>query len=311
MFDKRFFIDNQRFLLFFANTQYGKSILGHGLDHIDLILPNAVFQKLDKNTYKAEFRTHDKYSKRLFCEYKPIWKAFHWFDMVVANVFIPRLNLGFDSLEVNPNADPESTSVDGRAFRDAVDEAWATIHDSTGTGAQDSGGQIQHIYLRSSTTSNQWGNLYRSFYLFDTSPLSAGASISAATLSVWVASVTSQFGGAMGIVTTNPASNTALAAGDYTTFGSVRQASDITITSLTTSSYNDWALNATGLGNISKTSITKFGSRTSFDIDNSPPAWASAQDSGVTADYAEGTNDPKLVVTYTVGTPFDLTSKYW
>src|SRR3990167_10930400 len=111
MFNEQWFLKNQRLLKLLANTKYGRDILGHSLNKVDLILQNAVFQKSGKEI-KAEFRTHDKYAKRLFYEYRTIWKAFHWFDMNVANIYIPKLNLGFDTLTVYPDPDVEVDTVD-------------------------------------------------------------------------------------------------------------------------------------------------------------------------------------------------------
>lgn len=300
VFSRVWFHQHQKPLLWLANSWLGRRLLRIDTrEKIIRIEPNAVWWKKG-GKFVAEFRTHDKYAKRLYYALYPVWRLAHAWD----SFWSPRFNLGFDTLTQYPDPDPETATVDGRCFRTGIDESWATIHDAAdGTGAQDSGATTQHVYIKATTTTDQWGDLYRSFYLFDTASLTAGATITAATLSIYVTVADNDFTGAMGIVTTTPASNTALAAGDYDQLGTTRQASDINIASLTTSAYNDFALNATGLGNVSKTGISKFGSRMSQDIDNSPPTWSSGVDGGVTASYADETGtsqDPKLVVTYTV-----------
>ena len=67
------------------------------------------------------------------------------------------------------------------------------------------------------------------------------------------------------------------------------------------SQYNDFALNAAGLSNISKTGVTKMGSCLTNDADNSAPSWGSAHDNYVDINFADaGSNKPKLVITYTI-----------
>lgn len=69
------------------------------------------------------------------------------------------------------------------------------------------------------------------------------------------------------------------------------------------SSLNAFTFNATGLGNIAKTGISKFSARNAnYDAANVAPTWSSLQRSALEAFYADNggsTNDPKLVVTFT------------
>ena len=140
MFDKEWFLQNQKRLLWLANTFYGRNVFcinGKrslvGDNKIIGILPNAIFwQEQDK--YKVEIRTCNKFSRRLFYAYKPVWKVFHWFDINIANPFVPSLNLGFDTTgDLFPAAGANSP-VDGRVFRSAVDEIFSTIRGGAGTG---------------------------------------------------------------------------------------------------------------------------------------------------------------------------------
>lgn len=301
MFTHQWFSRHQKLLLKLANTFIGKRILGFHLNQtkarkIVKITPNSIHW-IEGDKIKAEFLTDNQYSKRLLKILYPLWFVLHLWDWI----WYPRFNLGFDTLTSNPDSNPETTSVDGRVFKDGVDLTWANIHDpADGDGAQDAAAATQHIYIKASNTSSQWASLYRSYYLFDTSSLGSGATISTAVFSVYVTAIDNDFGGNMDLITTTPASNTALAAADYDQVGTTLQATSIAIVSLSTSAYNDWTLNATGLGNVSKTSITKFGARMSQDTVNSPPTWSASVDGGVTANYSDvGSNKPKLVVTYT------------
>ena len=314
MFNKSWFQKHQKLLLWFANTSIGRyifSINGKkssvGKNKIIKIEPNSITWLVKKGkrkvTLSIEFRTHNKFSKRLYYTFKPIWHLFHVWDTFFANNFQPTWNLGFDTLTVYPNADAESTSVDGYAGPINKDVSWTSLRGQTGNDQSDSGTGL-FLSAQGSATSNQYQKMYRVATLFDTSALTTSATISAATYSLYYNNLLNGLGGlASAIVTCNPASNTAITGTDYGTFTTTRQASDIAYASISNNAYNDFALNATGLSNISKTAITKFGNVFANDIDDSAPTWASnatSQNGSASADTAGTSNDPKLVVTYTV-----------
>jgi hypothetical protein len=105
------------------------------------------------------------------------------------------------------------------------------------------------------------------------------------------------------VYTCAPASETAIAAGDYDSFDSVPQCdTPITYTGWGEAGYNDFALNSNGIASISKTGITKFGIRNAnYDVTGTAPTWGSAVQCyliGYFADQTGTDNDPKLVVTY-------------
>lgn len=208
-----------------------------------------------------------------------------------------------------PDPDVETTSVDGYVRREATNESWSTIRSGAGVTANDSVSRLEFFATSGSTTDN-WDAISRIVTLFDTSSIPDTDSIDSATLSFYLESAItnpSTFSFSSGIVTTSPASNTALVASDYGNFTFTRQATDVVFTSWTTGAYTDHTLNSTGLGNISKTGVTKFGMTTDDDIDNTtPPGWQSATSSGCAnnnqlmgAETAGTTEDPKLVVTHT------------
>lgn len=203
-----------------------------------------------------------------------------------------------------PDPDPESTSVDGMAGRRAQDEAFGTIRSGAGTAA-DSAPIIMALWIEASTTSNQYRDILRNIVLFDTSSIPDGDTIDSATLGAVGDEKEAGLGSLNWTLdTSSPASNTDIVTADYNiaNWGGVRQATDITYANWTVGSYNNFTLNATGLGNISKTGISKFGFRIANDFDNSAPTWSSAAISRLTSRSADQTgtaNDPKLSVTHT------------
>ena len=203
-----------------------------------------------------------------------------------------------------PDADPENTSVDGYVSRGSVDETFSTLRSGVGTGFQDSNTPIW-VQIQSSATTNQWAAINRMIILFDTAALSDTDSINSATFSLYVVSQENAFGGspALDLVDSNPASNTGLANADYGNVGTVLQADAKLFSDITSSQYNDWTLNSTGLSNISITSVSKFGMRIDGDVTNTAPmTWTSNNYQalqGSAADTAGTTQDPKLVVEHT------------
>ncbi len=209
-----------------------------------------------------------------------------------------------DSATFYPNADPESTSVDGSVYRSVADQTWAGIRDGAGTHAKPSDTNAR-VDVSSGLNDNQWNEIDRGFFLFDTSGLSDSASISAAVLSLYgrYRTDTGSFAPDINIYTSSPASNTDLVTGDYNLVGSTAQCDTaITYAGWVDGAYNDFTFNATGRGNITVTGVSKFSARTAkYDVANTPPTWVSQKYAEIIFWLSEqGTGyKPKLVVTYT------------
>ena len=109
----------------------------------------------------------------------------------------------------------------------------------------------------------------------------------------------------MNIVDATPASNTAIAAADYSQVGATQFGQSNIFDGLAAiGSYED--ITITDLTKISKTGITKFGIRSGFDLNNTITGLTWSSGSGITpesiaADTAGTTTDPKLVVIHTAG----------
>lgn len=212
-----------------------------------------------------------------------------------------------DTLTVYPNPHTETTSFDGYSgINTGSGSSWASAHDAaTGNEFNDDSAQAAGILSReNSSVSNQF-EIARGFFLFDTSALTSAATISAGTMSLWgdgKSNTDNDGQDYVNIYTTTPASNTALANADFDQIGTTAQATAIDLGSIPANDtgYTDWTLNATGLGNISKTSITKFGAREGHDAENA--AIATDGFNRLVIYFAENTGtskDPKLVITYT------------
>jgi RHS repeat-associated protein len=214
-----------------------------------------------------------------------------------------------------PNANPETSSVDGSAQRrNNSGESWSAVTTGAGTAADDTGDPDADFYAQAYTSSGQWLRLFRGFFLFDTSAIDDTETVVAATTSLRGTSKQDDGGNTpnLNIYSSSPSSNTAIAAGDYASVGSTAFSSAISYSSWSTSGYNDFVLNGSGLAAVDKGGVTKFSTRNAnYDVAGSGPTWGSSQEMSLYSNYAEasGTStDPKLVVTSNSVVPPPTTS---
>jgi hypothetical protein len=206
------------------------------------------------------------------------------------------------TLVVYPNP---TTSVDGFVRRQAVNETFAALIAGDGTSAGDTDTDTNVGRLQADTSTNRFKINQRGIVLFDTSPLTVDATISAGTFSYFGQDLVGNLGIVveLDIVESTPASNTALANADYGQLGGT-VFSSMAYGDFDLEAYNDFALDANGVANISKTGISKFGSKLNWDTDGSfGGSWVSnAQTyfSAYMSDSVGTTKDPKLTVTYTL-----------
>ena len=271
------------------------------------IEPNSFTWRTGEREFMTDFRTHNKFGKRLYYGFLPIWNLAHKFDMSVANRLVPALNLGFDTLTAYPGSIGTDNPVDGRIFRSSVNEDWATIISSSGTLAQTTTTAGDVMTISTSGTPNRFDQYIRSIFCFDTSSIGVGEQVTDAVLSLFGVvksdTWTTPIAPDIDIYTASPASTTTLATGDYSSLGSVSQTTGpISYASWSDSAYNDFTFHATGKGNISLTGISKFGTRNAnYDVAASAPAWESNKTATLSCYFSNQTgtdNDPKLVVTY-------------
>lgn len=247
--------------------------------------------------------------------FSPVPTPYSFIHETVHNTIV-RPRVGLTTTTVYPDPDPETTTVDGVADYDGSASSWATIQGATDGGAASSSGTTLQCYVAHQLSPSLY-YLYRAFLLFDTSAIADADTINSATFS-WYA--TTKIDDALSLeagnrhirlVQSTPASNTNIVVGDYDQGGTTGGASDIAVASFTTSAYNDFALNATGLGWISKTGVTKLGLRHTADINNEAPVSPAGDDYsliyGYSADQTGTTTDPKLVVIHSSSVSITVT----
>lgn len=192
-------------------------------------------------------------------------------------------------------------SYDGR-IRGASQVDYASAHDAVnGDAVSDTGAAFEvGQYYRHAVT--RWW-IWRSAVFFDTSALPDDCEISSAVLSL--------YGGSLGDYSDTDFDITLVSGADLadplvvadygdllddtTSYGSV------TTLGWSTSGYNDITLNSTGRDAINKTGITKFGIRSSRDINSDDPKpdgengreWVNIYSNDKGGDYR-----PRLVITY-------------
>lgn len=312
VFYKKWFEDNQKWLLILANTWLGRRLLRINGDRSDVgknkiikIEPNAIYWRNGENIV-AEFRTRAKFANRLYYGLKPIWQIFHAWDLL-SNRLFPSLNLGFDTLTVYPNAHPETTTVDGEVRRELASDSgtsWSEIRSGAGTAASSTNpttvvaGHAWHQYYR------KWFFLARAIFLFDTSSLANGITVNSTALGLYGTDKNNNFPTvdiSCQIYSSNPSSNTDLVPSDYGTLGTTELSTNISYTSWTVGGYNNFAGIPITIGG-----ITKLGTRSTRDatgVEPTIPAGSGGSQlvsyiASQTSDYTGTSRDPKLVVNY-------------
>ncbi|MBM3216244.1 hypothetical protein FJZ36_15180 [Candidatus Poribacteria bacterium] len=321
-FDGEWFARHQGAMLALANTRAGRRLLRIDGDlparcWVVGIQPHAVtwtteplipwlrsVRRGEPVTLTTDFRTHEKFGKRLRFSVLPRWERV---GEIVRAAWSP---LGVrvawaDTLTVypQPGAGGGNTTCDGQVFR-GTSGTFSAIRDGAGTGVDAFGIDASLYRLLASTTSNVFSQLYRSIFTFSTSALGSSATLSAAVLS-WRGSLKASGLGtdSANVVAATPAANNSLVSADYGQLGAVAFAT-VAYSSLSTTGYQDFTLDSNGRANVSKTGISRFGLRGGWDLNNSfTGTWASNQTTrwqGYYADQTGTSTDPKLVVTYTL-----------
>lgn len=293
----------QKDILRFVNTEGGRHLLGISNLPVIKVTPNSIHQVIgvqgDKIEIQAKFWGVDTVAEQfiptleklsIFNEYKRIEKPYDTF-------------LHFSGLErkyerygdIYLATDPFTAGAgDGMVYKQS--SVWATARGAaTGDGINYT---TPNRIESSANFSSPTYTIYRCFLPFDTSALSAEATITAATLTLTAAdAVLNADTCSHTFIQTTQASNTVLGTADYNKVGSTEGASRYAYASWTGA--NVITLNATGRGWISLSSYTNLGVISNRDLDNSAPTGAN-QANMVPSENGTPANRPILNVTYTL-----------
>lgn len=264
------------------------------------IRPNSYTYR-DGEKQFTDFRCHMKFSKRVYYAFMPMWWAMHVLDWMFLDRWVPQWSFGFTTLTAYPDANPESTTVDGQ-LTESSRSAWATYQSQTTCNyAYPSAQQDVGMGISYNGAGGGWAGDH-AITGFDTSSIPSDDEISSATLS-WYHTVTwvnNSITPAQSIVVSegNIASNTNLTTSDWPGDGTTNFA-EMALSSVGSTGYKDNSLNASGISHINKSGVTNFAFSIDGDFDNSEPN----QTNGTAnvgqmryADYSGTSQDPKLVV---------------
>jgi len=314
VFDELWFRQNQWWLLPYVSHDRDNLFIGTNKPLLE-IAPDHVTWLEEPGLLTTEFHVHQVYGRRLYRRLEPLWNVMHRIDMSTWGRAVG-LNFGFDTLTVYPDAHTETDTVDGRAYVYVpTGDTWHNLVVANASGVADSE-TTGFLYDETAyTAQDRYTIMQRGIFLFKTSTLTADATISAATISFYSYGKQGGLGSdALHLVSSNPYSNTALSthsesADDYKCLGSTSFGT-IAYADYPDSGYGSITLNSSGLATIAKTGISKFGTRSAWDLnDYFNGIWASRAESYLCSYMADDTTanngkDPKLVVTYTVPSKF-------
>jgi len=222
----------------------------------------------------------------------------------------------------NPDANPETDSVDGKTSREVTSSTWDDAHDGIGTTANDTEGDGGELVVAREIAGD--GTRYlitRGFFSCKTDFISSD-DITAFVYSFYVTGSFDDDNDGDDFVSiiesTTFDSDTAIGTGDYTKCGStddptelhnVAERKDMTTMGADLNRFYDWTFNSTGRAAINKTGITYLCAREGHDIlDN---VIANSARNRLLGHMADGTNVPKFTVTHSGGAEVSNSQVYF
>lgn len=338
-FDERWFRKHQQILVGLLNVPIIKIWFRWVLrirkcdcllsEKINLILPNQFHKNArvegDKIFATADFRTHWKYSKRIYHAFKWVWWTLHFWDWLIADRFLPELSFGLFTLTKSPDAGSGLVTSDGTvtlynrgpggiSLQQIAEVAPTTYNQNIDTGNTEAYLAEANSY---SPASEGWNGFVKSFFPFNTSILN-GSTLVNGKVSIFVTSYRSFWGagsGVIGLYGQITPNDDVLQFSHYYNVGNTLLANTLVLNlqtntmyqgglpytyySLAERKYYDFTLNAAGLSSIRNT-ISKFITR--FTYDSLAPA-ESPEGTSYCYGYSAGRGesyDPKLVVEYSI-----------
>lgn len=205
-----------------------------------------------------------------------------------------------------PDANPETSSVDGWTDRVVTNESWTTIRGGAGNSSSDSQANPAAPYVNTGNSTNTYDQVRRAIYVFDTSAIPDTDTVSASTLSLYYSGSLDNIDMNYVVTVGFTGSATAIANTDHILNAGAALASDTNLDgdSVTTGTYTDWVLNSTGIGEVDVAGVSKYTNQFGYDQSDTAPTWVNNVESYVLPQQAEtsgSTQDPKLVVEHAAG----------
>jgi len=316
-------------LQWMVNSDYGRDLLGLSKDLPPIVEmgPNYVKCDLGNGQYLTEFRTHNKWAKVINHRWAEFTEMSLWFPNEYSVMPLHARTRGATT-DFSPDADTETSTVDG-IVEIGNESGWAGAQGgTTGDSVNDSGTELR---AQSGKEADGEFRIARAYLYFDTSSIDSGDTISSATLKLYGTSTENGDNDGDDFITivqvqgNNIGSDTAVAVGDYQYCGDtiddptegIDAGNRLDIGSASTSAYNDFAFNATGIGWIAKsgeqkpsggtTGITYLGFREGHDVLDNEYAGSDNtknQFKCSSADETGSSQDPILRVVHAVAGTF-------
>ena len=309
---------HQPLLVRMANTDFGRDLLcveRNGLPLVGLRKNEARFYagtRAGRHVFVSDFRIGARWANLIRARWREFNSYARYFRDRDPGVTLSPLvryarAVAADTLTRYPDPHPESSTADGwvRVYDRA---GWAAAHDATdGDASGDTDADLYAIEIGRISSTQYY--LWRSFFLFDTSSLSSGATVSDAVLSLYGSGSGNLFAGlAANVYSASPASNTAIGTADFDQVGSTAFCDTSIAFSSWATGYNAFPFNASGLAAVSKTNVSKFSCREANKDAANVDTGSAGQPSPahIACKFAEDATaangkDPKLVVTFTLG----------
>jgi hypothetical protein len=218
---------------------------------------------------------------------------------LLAFIFNPVLGLvGLTTTDFYSDAGHASTTCDASYMQSAGD-TWDNIHHASSCDCYPDSAYNYYVRLLFNSSTNV--RLYRSGFGFNTSSIPDDYNVDSASFYPYgVGFPTDDYTVAktISLVGFSPATNNNFINTDYDGYGTTKLASDVNFKSMG-SGYKELPLNASGLAYINKAGITNFMLMATNDLTDTSPA-EDSKDALYYGNFADnGTNKPKLTVTYT------------
>jgi hypothetical protein len=314
VFNDDWFQKHQGTLLSWLNGSWLKrKISRHALridapEHLVEITPKHYVVTLGDNVYRADFRSHPKYAKRIYYSLFFYWWFLHFLDWLVVDRLLSQHSFGLAELTVAPADGEGGTTCDGYAARVVtVGTTLSSIRTGSGTSKSNTttAGVLSRITCHADT--DEYYAVRRAGFSFDTAALGAGATITEAILHLYSTdtyhvNTYDTVDGSLNVVAFTPADPGNIATTDFNSFGTTVFVTKSYDDYVVSNGYKTFTLDATGIAALSKTGISVLGVRIGSDISGTGITWKADADLAVGVrwvDYTGTASDPKLVITYT------------